>query len=423
MIVSPATPRRGRRLHSAAGHSGRRSRRSSRCIRALAEYERLAHECVATEALLHESLFGAAPGRRSGARVRRATTPAGFALWFRSYSTFLARPGIYLEDLFVFPEYRGRGLGRRLLASPRAHRRGARLRARGVGGARLERGRDRASTARSAPSRSTTGRPAGSPATRSRRWRSSRERRPSSAGFTPRRADLPALAEAQQHARVVPGAPRRLRAEVRGAARRAGRGDGRAPRRARARRSSATRSARCSASIATCASRTTSRRTRRTRRAGSITATRAAALGRRRRTAARDSTFTWSPADRCSAAGSGCRRVPRSTRFREQIDEDHRSLARILRDPTLRKRRFGALDESAMLTRMPRGYARRPSRRGRCFGISRSRMGRELTDAELFSPKLADLPRARLRAPRSRSCAGSMARSAFARSRGADARS
>lgn len=86
-----------------------------RCIRGLAEYERLAHECVATEALLRESLFGTAPA----AAVVLALSggePAGFALWFRSYSTFLARPGMHLEDLFVLPEFRGRGLGRRLLA-------------------------------------------------------------------------------------------------------------------------------------------------------------------------------------------------------------------------------------------------------------------------------------------------------------------
>jgi GNAT superfamily N-acetyltransferase len=84
------------------------------CIRGLAEYERLAHECVATEALLEESLFGDSPA----AEVTLAfdgDRPAGFALWFRSYSTFLAKPGIYLEDLFVFPEFRGRGLGKLLL--------------------------------------------------------------------------------------------------------------------------------------------------------------------------------------------------------------------------------------------------------------------------------------------------------------------
>jgi GNAT superfamily N-acetyltransferase len=86
-----------------------------RCIRGLAEYERLEHECVATEELLQESLFSADPS----AYVTLAFVgdePAGFALWFRSYSTFLARPGIYLEDLFVFPEFRGRGLGKKLLA-------------------------------------------------------------------------------------------------------------------------------------------------------------------------------------------------------------------------------------------------------------------------------------------------------------------
>jgi GNAT superfamily N-acetyltransferase len=85
-----------------------------RCIRELAEYEHLAHECVATEALLRDSLFGPTPA----AEVILASCgdePAGFALWFRSYSTFLARPGIYLEDLYVFPEFRGRGLGGRLL--------------------------------------------------------------------------------------------------------------------------------------------------------------------------------------------------------------------------------------------------------------------------------------------------------------------
>ena len=86
------------------------------CIQGLAEYERLSHECLATDALLRETLFGAE-------RVAAVTlafsghTPAGFALWFRSYSTFLARPGIYLEDLFVFPDFRGKGLGRQLLAS------------------------------------------------------------------------------------------------------------------------------------------------------------------------------------------------------------------------------------------------------------------------------------------------------------------
>jgi GNAT superfamily N-acetyltransferase len=86
-----------------------------RCIRGLAEYERLAHQCVATEALLRESLFGPMPAA-AVVLAFHDDVPAGFALWFRSYSTFLARPGIYLEDLFVFPEFRGSGLGRQLLA-------------------------------------------------------------------------------------------------------------------------------------------------------------------------------------------------------------------------------------------------------------------------------------------------------------------
>jgi GNAT superfamily N-acetyltransferase len=87
-----------------------------KCIRGLADYERLGHECQATEELLRESLFGSAPA----AEVTLALVgnePAGFALWFRSYSTFLARPGIYLEDLFVFPEFRGHGVGKLLLTS------------------------------------------------------------------------------------------------------------------------------------------------------------------------------------------------------------------------------------------------------------------------------------------------------------------
>lgn len=85
-----------------------------RCIQGLAEYERLAHECMATEESLRASLFGESPA----AQVVLAMVgeePAGFALWFRNYSTFLARPGIHLEDLFVFPAFRGRGIGRRLL--------------------------------------------------------------------------------------------------------------------------------------------------------------------------------------------------------------------------------------------------------------------------------------------------------------------
>jgi GNAT superfamily N-acetyltransferase len=86
-----------------------------RFIRELAEYERLAHEVVATEELLRETLFGS----RAYAEVVIGEVhgePAGFALFFHNFSTFVGRPGIYLEDLYVRPELRGRGYGRTLLA-------------------------------------------------------------------------------------------------------------------------------------------------------------------------------------------------------------------------------------------------------------------------------------------------------------------
>ncbi len=85
-------------------------------IRELAEFERLAHEAVGTEALLTQHLFGPHPAAEVLlALTEEEGTPAGFALFFQNFSTFLARPGIYLEDLFVRPEFRGRGLGRTLL--------------------------------------------------------------------------------------------------------------------------------------------------------------------------------------------------------------------------------------------------------------------------------------------------------------------
>jgi GNAT superfamily N-acetyltransferase len=83
-------------------------------IQGLALYEKLAHECVATEEKLRESLFGANPA----AEVVLAywgDECAGFALFFSTYSTFLAQRGIYLEDLFVREEMRGRGIGLALL--------------------------------------------------------------------------------------------------------------------------------------------------------------------------------------------------------------------------------------------------------------------------------------------------------------------
>ena len=84
-------------------------------IRELAEYERLTHEVVATEELLAENLFG----KRRAAEVLIGgleETPVGFALFFHNFSTFLGRSGIYLEDVYVRPEYRGRGFGHAFLA-------------------------------------------------------------------------------------------------------------------------------------------------------------------------------------------------------------------------------------------------------------------------------------------------------------------
>lgn len=84
-------------------------------IRALAAYEKLAHEVVATEADLHRDLFGARP--YAEALIAECDgAAAGFALYFHNYSTFLGKPGLYLEDLFVQPAERGKGIGKRLLA-------------------------------------------------------------------------------------------------------------------------------------------------------------------------------------------------------------------------------------------------------------------------------------------------------------------
>lgn len=84
-------------------------------IGALAEYEKLRDDCHADARSLHEHLFGS----KAYAEVFIAEhdgAPAGFALFFHNYSTFLTKPGIYLEDLFVKPEFRSLGIGRRLLA-------------------------------------------------------------------------------------------------------------------------------------------------------------------------------------------------------------------------------------------------------------------------------------------------------------------
>jgi GNAT superfamily N-acetyltransferase len=83
-------------------------------IRELAEFEKLSHEAVADEAGLAAQLFGALP--RAEVLIAEVDgTPAGFALFFHNFSTFLGKPGLYLEDLYVRPAFRGHGLGKRLM--------------------------------------------------------------------------------------------------------------------------------------------------------------------------------------------------------------------------------------------------------------------------------------------------------------------
>ena len=84
-------------------------------IKGLAEYEKLSDQVIATEDGLRESLFGAHPSAEVVIGYA-GDQPAGFALFFHNFSTFLGQRGLYLEDLFVLPEWRGRGLGRMLLA-------------------------------------------------------------------------------------------------------------------------------------------------------------------------------------------------------------------------------------------------------------------------------------------------------------------
>lgn len=84
-------------------------------IRGLAEYERMSDRVVATEDLLREQLFGARPAAEVSLAFV-ADKAVGFAVYFPSFSTFACRPGMYLEDLFVHPEWRSRGIGRQLLA-------------------------------------------------------------------------------------------------------------------------------------------------------------------------------------------------------------------------------------------------------------------------------------------------------------------
>jgi GNAT superfamily N-acetyltransferase len=83
-------------------------------IRELAEYEKLLDRVVATEKLLRQHLFGERPMAEVVIGYE-GTVPVAFALFFHNFSTFLGRPGIYLEDLFVKPNYRRKGYGRRIL--------------------------------------------------------------------------------------------------------------------------------------------------------------------------------------------------------------------------------------------------------------------------------------------------------------------
>ena len=85
-----------------------------RFIRELAAYERLSHEVTASEELLRRNLF---TGRRSAEvlLVYEAAEAVGYALFFHNFSTFVGKPGLYLEDLYIRPEYRGRGYGKALM--------------------------------------------------------------------------------------------------------------------------------------------------------------------------------------------------------------------------------------------------------------------------------------------------------------------
>ena len=111
-------------------------------IRELAEYEKLLHEVVATEALVKTALFGPEPVAQCALACVHSD-PVGFALYFHNYSTFKGRAGLYLEDLFVRPEHRGHGIGEALLRYLARSRGGARLSAHGVGRPQLEQARDR----------------------------------------------------------------------------------------------------------------------------------------------------------------------------------------------------------------------------------------------------------------------------------------
>lgn len=104
-----------------AGFRIRRARKGDapvimQLIRDLADYEKLAQDVVATEQDIDAQLFGPHP-HAEALLAEYQGKPAGFALFFHNFSTFLGRPGLYLEDLFVKPDFRGRGIGKQLLAT------------------------------------------------------------------------------------------------------------------------------------------------------------------------------------------------------------------------------------------------------------------------------------------------------------------
>jgi GNAT superfamily N-acetyltransferase len=84
-------------------------------IRELAEFEKRLHEVVATEALLRQHLFGARPVAEA-VIARLDGRPVGFALYFHTFSTFLGKPGLYVEDVYVNPPFRSHGIGKSLFA-------------------------------------------------------------------------------------------------------------------------------------------------------------------------------------------------------------------------------------------------------------------------------------------------------------------
>lgn len=83
-------------------------------IQGIAEYEKLTHQVTADEALIQKNMFGDQPYAHCHLAFWKGK-PAGYALYFFNFSTFLAKPGLYLEDLYVKPEFRGRGIGKALL--------------------------------------------------------------------------------------------------------------------------------------------------------------------------------------------------------------------------------------------------------------------------------------------------------------------